>query len=94
MVTFNSVLHTGIDHYFFNRSPSRLFEPLLSEVQKEQPQAHQGSPETKAGLLSSLTFSWLTPLLKAGYKGALQKDQVPELPLSDQVDHIGLDFER
>ena len=66
----------------------------MSEAKKEQPQAHQGSPETKAGLLSSLTFSWLTPLLKAGYRGSLRKDQVPELPPSDQVDHIGLDFER
>ena len=52
------------------------------------------SPETKAGLLSSLTFSWLTPLLTAGGKGVLNKDQVPELPAPDRIDNVNRDFER
>ena len=44
--------------------------------------------------MSSLTFSWLTPLLKAGFTGSLSKDQVPVLPDADRVDNVNRDFER
>ncbi|GAX80189.1 hypothetical protein CEUSTIGMA_g7627.t1 [Chlamydomonas eustigma] len=52
------------------------------------------SSEVGASLWSTLTFSWLTPLLKAGYKTAITKDQVPELPPSDKVNHVANNFDR
>ena len=59
-----------------------------------EPAHPAASPEIKAGLLSSLTFSWLTPMLKEGAKAPLTKDQVPELPPGDRVDNVARDFER
>lgn len=52
------------------------------------------SPEVGAGMLSTLTFAWLTPLLKSGYRGALRKEQIPDLPPGDQVDQVSRDFDK
>lgn len=68
-------------------------QPLASEKERDTAQAQRESPEVSAGLLSTLTFSWLTPLLKAGYAGTLSKEQVPQLPPDDRVDQVAQDFE-
>ncbi len=52
------------------------------------------SPEVKAGLLSRLTFAWLSPLMGAGYSGKLGRDQIPELPPQDSVDSVMNTFKR
>ncbi|GAX80188.1 hypothetical protein CEUSTIGMA_g7626.t1 [Chlamydomonas eustigma] len=59
-----------------------------------EPLPPPSSPEVGAGLLSKLTFFWLTPVLTAGAKAPLAKDQVPELPPYDKVDNVAADFER
>ncbi|KAG1680183.1 hypothetical protein FOA52_000296 [Chlamydomonas sp. UWO 241] len=50
--------------------------------------------ETKAGLLSYLTFSWLSPLLVAGYNAPLKHAQIPELCTSDRVGIVSADLAR
>ena len=68
-------------------------QPLASEKEADTAPPQHGSPEISAGLLSTLTFSWLTPLLKAGYGGTLSKAQIPELPPGDRVRQVARDFE-
>jgi hypothetical protein len=41
-------------------------------------------PEWGAGLMSTLTFSWLSPLIKQGYKTPLQDKDIWSLPPTDR----------
>jgi hypothetical protein len=41
-------------------------------------------PEARAGLLSTLTFSWLSPLIKHGYTTPLTEKDLWVLPPSDR----------
>jgi len=41
-------------------------------------------PEWGAGVLSSLTFSWLSPLIRKGYKAPLQDKDIWTLPPTDR----------
>lgn len=67
-------------------------QPLPSH-EEGRPEAGE-SPESRAGLLSFLTFSWLTPLLAEGFKAPLEKHQVPGLIAADKVASINQDFDR
>lgn len=41
-------------------------------------------PEWGAGVVSSLTFSWLSPLIRKGYKAPLQDKDIWTLPPTDR----------
>lgn len=41
-------------------------------------------PEWNAGILSSLTFTWLSPLIRKGYKTPLQDKDIWSLPPADR----------
>lgn len=41
-------------------------------------------PEWSAGMFSQLTFAWLNPLMKQGYKAPLQDKDIWALPPTDR----------
>jgi hypothetical protein len=51
-------------------------------------------PEYKSNIFSRLTFSWIAPLLKKGYKRPLEIGDMWELPPPDKVSHVGAQFEQ
>lgn len=50
-------------------------------------------PEFRANVVSQTTFSWLTPLLRVGYKKALDMDDIWELAPPDKVENVNSTFE-
>ncbi|EER20620.1 mgATP-energized glutathione s-conjugate pump, putative [Perkinsus marinus ATCC 50983] len=55
---------------------------------EEKPSGGQRNPEEAASWLSDLTFGWMTPLLRLGYKRPLMDGDLPELASYDRVDPI------
>jgi hypothetical protein len=54
----------------------------------------QECPEYKSNIFIRLTFSWITPLLKEGYKRPLEAADIWELPPPDQASKVGKGFDR
>ena len=50
-------------------------------------------PEFQANFLSQVTFSWLTPLLRVGYRKPLEMDDIWELAPPDRVEAVNSAFE-
>ncbi|KAK3260537.1 hypothetical protein CYMTET_30507, partial [Cymbomonas tetramitiformis] len=59
---------------------------------EDGPTCDKVCPEGEAGVLSRLTFSWLTPLIARGYQSALQEDDVWRLDEVDTVKHLRMLF--
>ncbi|KAK9792737.1 hypothetical protein WJX73_001757, partial [Symbiochloris irregularis] len=51
-------------------------------------------PEHRASIVSQLTFSWITPLMRTGYKNPLQFEDVWQLPPSDRMSALAPPFGR
>lgn len=51
-------------------------------------------PEYKAGFLSILTFSWIGPLARTGYRAPLTFDDMWSLPPYDDVDRVHSRFRK
>jgi hypothetical protein len=56
-------------------------QPLANGSSSEGPTV---CPEWGAGLMSTLTFSWLSPLIRKGYKTPLQDKDIWSLPPTDR----------
>eukprot|EP00798_Chlamydomonas_sp_ICE-L_P022904 gene22904-30080_t len=52
------------------------------------------SPEATAGIWSSFLFTWMTPLISAGYRAPLTKEQIWKLRPHDRVDYVSEKFRR
>ncbi|KAI9475895.1 MAG: multi drug resistance-associated protein MRP [Benjaminiella poitrasii] len=52
------------------------------------------SPEEKADIFSRLTFSWMTPLMRLGYKKPLTMDDLWNLKTDDQSAIVGYKFQQ
>ncbi|KAI3842341.1 hypothetical protein MKW98_026131 [Papaver atlanticum] len=64
-------------------------EPLLRKTEKHsEGKREKESPYSKATLLELITFSWLTPLFKAGYKKALEQDDIPDIDIKDSAEFL------
>ncbi|RZC43873.1 hypothetical protein C5167_036838 [Papaver somniferum] len=64
-------------------------EPLLRKTEKHPGgKREKESPYSKATLLQLITFSWLTPLFKAGYKKALEQDDIPDIDIPEFLSHL------
>jgi hypothetical protein len=50
--------------------------------------------EYTANVFAWLSFSWLTPLMRRGYKAPLELHDVWELPPPDTVDAVGSAFQK
>ncbi|CAH8381545.1 unnamed protein product [Eruca vesicaria subsp. sativa] len=68
-----------------NNSNGVLEEPLLNGGVERSDEA---TPYSKAGILSLLTFSWMSPLIEIGNKKPLDLEDVPQLHDSDSM--VGL----
>lgn len=51
-------------------------------------------PESTAGIFSSITFSWLNPLLQRGYKHALELKDLWQAAPCDRVENLQKQFSR
>lgn len=67
-------------------------EPLLPNSQTKK--TTKTACYAKANLLSLLTFTWLNPLLKFGYKTSVTLDDVPNLPPRDTAIRSYTTFQR
>ncbi|XP_058074510.1 ABC transporter C family member 3-like isoform X2 [Magnolia sinica] len=69
-----------------------LEEPLLNENSvggsRKKSKKDNVTPYANASLFSLLTFSWMSPLLKVGYKKTLDIDDVPQLADDDSVNGV------
>jgi hypothetical protein len=64
---------------------------LLAELCLVAPRT--GSPEDRAGLVSTYTFWWVTPTLRrANAQGSLKPDDLPSLPTHDRASHLKARF--
>ncbi|RZC64644.1 hypothetical protein C5167_008337 [Papaver somniferum] len=64
-------------------------EPLLRKTgEHSDSKREKVSPYSKATLLQQITFSWLTPLFKAGYKKALEQDDIPDIDIKDSAEFL------
>lgn len=66
---------------------------VSSSTTKQKPRRIK-SPEEKANLLSRLIFSWLSPLLRVGYKRPLTEKDLYPLSAQDETHRIGDELER
>ncbi|XP_062117924.1 ABC transporter C family member 3-like [Humulus lupulus] len=65
-----------------------LQEPLLNAndvVSNKSTGDATVTPFSKAGLFSILTFSWMTPLISAGYKKIIDLEDIPQLDTRDSI---------
>ncbi|XP_058074514.1 ABC transporter C family member 3-like [Magnolia sinica] len=69
-----------------------LEEPLLNGNtvggSRKKSKKDNVTPYANASLFSLLTFSWMSPLLKVGYKKTLDIDDVPQLADDDSVNGV------
>ncbi|KAI3911545.1 hypothetical protein MKW92_052414 [Papaver armeniacum] len=64
-------------------------EPLLHKTEKHSDgRREKESPYSNATLLQLITFSWLTPLFKSGYKKALEQDDIPDIDIKDSAEFL------
>lgn len=63
---------------------------LVMDIYDEQ----KVCPEASAGLLSSITFGWLNPLLNRGYKHALELKDLWQAAPEDRVENLHKTFSR
>ncbi|KAI3889461.1 hypothetical protein MKX03_014589 [Papaver bracteatum] len=64
-------------------------EPLLRETEKHSDgKKGKESPYSNATLLQLITFSWITPLFKAGYTKALEQDDIPDIDIKDSAEFL------
>lgn len=54
----------------------------------------QECPRLRANIFSRLTFSWMTPMMKAGYKKFLTEEDLWALPPDDTAEALGNKLER
>eukprot|EP00210_Caulerpa_lentillifera_P008090 g7724.t1 len=71
------------------------YEALVEEVQETRVLCDgEVCPERHVGLLSVLTFSWMSPLLRQGYKRPLEFDDIWSLDYPDHSRKLSSDFQR
>uniref|UniRef100_M4FE47 ABC-type xenobiotic transporter n=1 Tax=Brassica campestris TaxID=3711 RepID=M4FE47_BRACM len=90
IVSFSAALFLGYVAFFKKARGSInrvLEEPLLNEDSSVG-----ATPYSRAGILSLLTFSWMSPLIETGNKKALDLEDVPELHVSDSVVKLAPNF--
>lgn len=67
--------------------------PLTAEAVEDTAES-RSNPEAGANLWGRFTFSWLSPLMKLGYKRPLMLEDIFELAKADQVQTVSRDFDR
>ncbi|RZC74143.1 hypothetical protein C5167_049623 [Papaver somniferum] len=68
-------------------------EPLLCNTEKHsEGKREKESPYSKATILQLITFSWLTPLFKVGYRKALEQDDIPDIDIKDSAELLSHSF--
>lgn len=85
---FTLTLFQSINAVFVLLSEYTLTKPFLHF----DATTHSLSPFDKADVFSKLTFSWMTPLMKAGYEKYLTEDDLPNLPRTFKSKYISQYF--
>lgn len=58
-------------------------------VEGEDEWKHEPCPRLRANIFSRLTFSWMTPMMKTGYKKFLTEEDLWALPPDDTAEALG-----
>ncbi|ANB15991.1 ATP-binding cassette glutathione S-conjugate transporter YCF1 [Sugiyamaella lignohabitans] len=72
----------------------RLFHRYRYSCDVLLDELEQKSPEEKADIFAQLTFTWMTPLMKQGYKAYLTEEDLPPLPASNATTKTADKFEK
>uniref|UniRef100_A0A8C6Z130 ATP-binding cassette sub-family C member 5 n=1 Tax=Nothoprocta perdicaria TaxID=30464 RepID=A0A8C6Z130_NOTPE len=68
------------------RSPLQKYEPSLKTMIPIRKAKFAVNPMDDAGLFSSVTYSWLSPLMMKGYRHSVTADSLPLLSYYDSAD--------
>ncbi|XP_026408739.1 putative ABC transporter C family member 15 [Papaver somniferum] len=68
-------------------------EPLLNKIENHSDgKREEESPYQSATLLQLITFSWLNPLFKVGYKKPLEQEEIPGIDVKDSAKVLSHSF--
>ncbi|XP_026421980.1 ABC transporter C family member 9-like [Papaver somniferum] len=68
-------------------------ESLLNKVENHSDgKREEESPYQRATLLQLITFSWLNPLFKVGYKKPLEQEEIPGIDVKDSAKFLSDSF--
>ncbi|KAI3992671.1 hypothetical protein MKX01_007993 [Papaver californicum] len=82
--TMDSKRATGIS--FVTNSTTEL---LLNKIENHSDgKRDKESPYQRATLLQLITFSWLNPLFKVGYKKPLEQEEIPGIDIKDSAEFL------
>ncbi|KAI3843236.1 hypothetical protein MKW98_021781 [Papaver atlanticum] len=70
-------------------------ESLLNKVENHSDgKREEESPFQRATLLQLITFSWLNPLFKVGYKKPLEQEEIPGIDVKDSAKFLSHSFNK
>ncbi|OVA14831.1 ABC transporter [Macleaya cordata] len=69
-----------------------ITDPLLNKTGNNS-EGKKESPYGRATLLQLITFSWLNPLFKVGYKKPLDQDEIPDIDIKDSARFLSHSFD-
>ncbi|OVA14830.1 hypothetical protein BVC80_8957g24 [Macleaya cordata] len=70
-----------------------ITDPLLNKTGNHSEAGKKESPYGRATLLQLITFSWLNPLFKVGYKKPLDQDEIPDIDIKDSARFLSHSFD-
>ncbi|CAN7075142.1 unnamed protein product [Brassica oleracea var. botrytis] len=90
IVSFSAALF--LSYVAFLKKARGSINKVLEEPLLNGDSSVDATPYSRAGILSLLTFSWMSPLIETGNKKALDLEDVPELHVSDSVVKLAPNF--
>eukprot|EP00041_Stephanoeca_diplocostata_P034518 m.1181405 g.1181405 ORF g.1181405 m.1181405 type:complete len:419 (-) comp24534_c0_seq7:4496-5752(-) len=81
-------------HSAYTELEYRLMPVAPPQSLQEAQACLQECPEARAGLWSTITFSWMTPMISLGYKRPLENSDVWKLSSGDHAQQIRARFQK
>ncbi|KAL6652744.1 hypothetical protein ACP70R_011669 [Stipagrostis hirtigluma subsp. patula] len=73
---------------------SSTTEPLLSSTAGQQAETKSQCLYGRASLIDLVTFSWMNPVFAIGYKRPLEKNDVPDVDVTDSAEFLSDSFKK